>query len=43
MGPGTTAALEALLVNIAMLPGALFCSATDANGPGSASRTGTEF
>ena len=34
MGPGTIAALEALLVNIAMLPGALFCSATDANGPG---------
>jgi uncharacterized protein DUF3991/Toprim domain-containing protein len=34
MGPGTIAALEALLVNMAMLPGALFCSATDANGPG---------
>ena len=34
MGPGTIAALEALLVNIAMLPDALFCSATDANGPG---------
>jgi hypothetical protein len=34
MGPGTIAALEALLVNIAMLSGALFCSATDANGPG---------
>jgi hypothetical protein len=34
MGPGTIAALEALLVNIAMLPSALFCSATDANGPG---------
>jgi hypothetical protein len=34
MGPGTIAALEALLVSIAMLPGALFCSATDANGPG---------
>jgi len=34
MGPGTIVALEALLVNIAMLPGALFCSATDANGPG---------
>jgi hypothetical protein len=34
MGPGTIAALEALLVNIAVLPGALFCSATDANGPG---------
>jgi hypothetical protein len=34
MGPGTIAALEALLVNIAMLPGALFCGATLANGPG---------
>ena len=34
MGPGTIAALEALLASIAMLPGALFCSATDANGPG---------
>ena len=34
MGPGTIAVLEDLLVNIAMLPGALFCSATDANGPG---------
>jgi Protein of unknown function (DUF3991)/Toprim-like len=34
MGPGTIAALEALLGRIAMLPGALFCSATDANGPG---------
>ena len=34
MGPGTIAALEALLVDIAMLPDALFCSATDANGPG---------
>ena len=34
MGPGTIAALEALLVNIALLPCALFCSATDANGPG---------
>ena len=34
MGRGTIAALEALLVNIAMLPSALFCSATDANGPG---------
>ena len=34
MGPGTLAALEALLVNIAVLPDALFCSATDANGPG---------
>jgi hypothetical protein len=31
---GTIAALEALLVNIALLPCALFCSATDANGPG---------
>jgi hypothetical protein len=34
MGPSTIAALEALLVNIATLPDALFCSATDANGPG---------
>jgi hypothetical protein len=34
MGPGTIAALEALLLNIAMLPGALFSSATDANEPG---------
>ncbi len=34
MGPGTIAALEALLGRIAMLPGALFCSATDANGAG---------
>jgi Protein of unknown function (DUF3991)/Toprim-like len=34
MGPGTIAAIEALLVNIARLPDALFCSATDANGPG---------
>jgi hypothetical protein len=34
MGPGTIAAIEALLVNIAVLPDALFCSATDANGPG---------
>ena len=34
MGPGTIAALEALLGRIAMLPGALFCSATDANGQG---------
>ena len=34
MGPGTIAALEALLVDIAMLPDALCCSATDANGPG---------
>jgi hypothetical protein len=34
MGPGTIAALEMLLVNIAKLPDAVFCSATDANGPG---------
>jgi len=34
MGPGTIAALEALLTAMAMLPDALFCSATDANGPG---------
>jgi hypothetical protein len=34
MGPGTIAALEALLVDIAILPDGLFCSATDANGPG---------
>ena len=34
MGPGTIAALEALLGRIAMLPGALFCSATDANAAG---------
>ena len=34
MGPGTIAALEALLTAMATLPGALFCSATDANGPG---------
>ena len=34
MGPGTIVTLEALLVNIATLPGGLFCSATDANGPG---------
>jgi hypothetical protein len=34
MGPGTIAALEALLVDIAMFPDSLFCSATDANGPG---------
>ena len=34
MGPGTIATLEALLVDIAMFPDALFCSATDANGPG---------
>jgi hypothetical protein len=34
MGPGTIDALEALLVAMSTLPGALFCSATDANGPG---------
>jgi len=34
IGPGTIAALEALLARIAMLPGALLCSAADANGPG---------
>jgi hypothetical protein len=34
IGPGTIAALEALLANIAMLPDALVCSAADANGPG---------
>ena len=34
IGPGTIDALEALLVSIAMLPGALLCSASDANGPG---------
>jgi hypothetical protein len=34
MGQGTIAALEALLTAMATLPGALFCSATDANGPG---------
>ena len=34
IGPGTIAALEALLITMAMLPGALFCSATDANEPG---------
>ena len=34
MGPGTIVALEALLVDIAKLPDALICSATDANGPG---------
>jgi Toprim-like len=34
MGPGTIAALEALLVDTARLPDALICSATDANGPG---------
>jgi hypothetical protein len=34
MGPGTLATLETLLVDIARLDDALFCSATDANGPG---------
>ena len=34
MGPGTIAALEALLTAMATLPDALFCSATDANDPG---------
>jgi hypothetical protein len=34
MGPGTITALEALLAVMTALPGALFCSATDANGPG---------
>ena len=34
MGPGTIAALEAQLADAAMLPGALLCSAADANGPG---------
>jgi Protein of unknown function (DUF3991)/Toprim-like len=34
MGPGTIAALEALLASIAMFPGGLLCSAADANGPG---------
>ena len=34
MGRGTIAALEAMLVDIARLPDARFCSATDANGPG---------
>jgi hypothetical protein len=34
MGPGTIAALEVLLVDIAMLPDALNCGATDANVPG---------
>jgi hypothetical protein len=34
MGPGTIAALGALLAVMAMLPGALFCSATGANGAG---------
>src|ERR1700678_3608810 len=34
MGPSTIAALEALLTAMAALPGALFCSAADANGAG---------
>jgi hypothetical protein len=34
MGPGTIAELEALLAQMAVLPGAVLCSATDANGPG---------
>ena len=34
MGPGTIVGLEALLDSIAKLPGALLCSAADANGPG---------
>jgi hypothetical protein len=34
IGPGTIAALEALFAAMAMLPGGLVCSATDANGPG---------
>src|SRR5208282_3366719 len=34
IGPDTIAALEALLTSVAMLPGALLISATDANGPG---------
>jgi len=34
MGPGTIAELELLLAQMAMLPGAVLCSATDANGPG---------
>jgi hypothetical protein len=34
MGPGTIAAIEALLTDMAKIPSALFCSATDANGPG---------
>jgi Protein of unknown function (DUF3991)/Toprim-like len=33
MGPGTIAALEGLLVDLARLHDALFCSATDANEP----------
>ena len=38
VGPGTIAALEALLASIAMLPGALLCSAADANGRATAFR-----
>ena len=34
MGPGTIAAIETLLAAMAVLSGARFCSATDANGPG---------
>jgi hypothetical protein len=34
MGPGTIAALETLLVDLARLPDALFCSATAADGQG---------
>jgi hypothetical protein len=34
MGPGTIAALEELLTEMAILPDALFCSATDADGSG---------
>jgi hypothetical protein len=36
-------ALEGLLVNIAMFPDALFCSATDANGLGDALPTVTNL
>jgi Protein of unknown function (DUF3991)/Toprim-like len=34
MGPGTITAIETLLGDIARLPDGLFCSASDANGPG---------
>ena len=34
MGPGTIAALEALIAEMVALPGALLCSATDANDAG---------
>ena len=34
MGPGTIAELKALLAQMAVLPGVVLCSATDANGPG---------